>query len=147
MANDNQQISDIEETLREKVEALRKNEAQIPKEELETKYANAYRKQITQIEDLSLQVFTRRVAYVLVPKEYGEELTDLIRRRYSECSVALMEAIRKDYSVDNFIKIADQIAAEVLKKIFAIPNEAWGGKELYDINPWCSKPRIFTQKN
>lgn len=146
MANDNQQIIDIEETLREKVETLRKNEAQISKKELETKYANAYRKLIAQIEKLSLYVFVRRVAYMLVPKEYGEELTDLIRRLYSEHSIKLMDAIRKDYSVDNYIKISDQIAAEVSKKISEIPNEAWGSKERYDINPWCSRQRIVTIK-
>lgn len=130
---------DTEEMLRKAIDKLQKNEKQIPKEDLEGKYAKPYNALVKEIENLALQLFIEKVCYFVVPKVIAEEARELVRREYTKNNINLMKELRENYNVDNYIAICYEICGRVEKLIFNLPTEAWDGNIRYLLNPWVKE--------
>lgn len=124
------------EMLRQQIEKLKKNEQNLSKEELTGKYAKAYQKMQDEIKNSMISVFIENTCYLLVPETFVQEGREMVRSSFEQRLKDMNVALRKEYDVDKFVAICDEVNKQIIAKAFSIPVEDWNSNTRFHINPW-----------
>lgn len=131
-----------EDLLKEKLEKLKKNEANLSKEDLHTKYKKSYTALLRDINRLANQVMSQELFYFLYPEDFLERGRQLALQQFEENKIALANALFRNYSYDEYVSILRRMNSAILGEFFSTKHIINGiGKS---INPWIAPERAIT---
>lgn len=132
-----------DDLLREQLDKLRKNEANISREDLKTKYKKSYHALLADINRLANVIMQQELFNFLYPEDFLERGRSLFLEQYEQNKFALATALFKNYSFDEYVEILRNMNSVILKEFFSTKH-IFNGKIGQSINPWIVQTSAAT---
>lgn len=135
---------DEKEELQKKLDVLKKNRESIPKADLETKYAKAYKKLLSEINDLMNEIMCGELFFFLYTADFLERGRDLVIKKITEKNKnrRLSRALYTDYSAQEYIDLLREIHHEILSEYLAEEHD-FNSRIRCRINPFIEKGKCL----
>ncbi len=133
---------DEKEELQKKLDVLKKNRESISKEDLETKYAKAYHKLLSEINALMNEIMFRELFFFLYTVDFLETGRDLVAEEMKQKRKRLSKALYTDYSAQEYIDLLREIHREIFSQYLAEEHD-FTTQSRCRINPFIDKGKCL----
>lgn len=133
---------DEKEELQKKLDVLKKNRESIPKTELETKYAKAYQKLLSEINMLMNEILYHELFFFLYTVDFLEKGRDLVTVEMKKRSRMLSKALYADYSAQEYIDLLREIHHLIFSQYISEEHD-YKAKTRCRINPFIEKGKCM----
>ena len=133
---------DEKEELQKKLDVLKKNRESISKEDLETKYAKAYQKLLSEINALMNEIMFTELFFFLYTVDFLEKGRDLVAEEMKKKSKMLSKALYTDYSAQEFVNLLREIHHEIISQYMTEEHD-FSTQSRCRINPFIDKGKCL----